>query len=521
MDGTQVTGAFSTGRRKIVQSLGQRYHRDKLAKLLSMTSFRDIVGMSWSAWAMQNGHADAAGKYMNFPPEAADGEAGAKLVIYPWQLETLVNEALALQRRADPRGRTLVTDDFSSILRLVKLVQRIEEADDGAFLQSNDVLYEMHRLTQRQFEWQRGFANMPRFYRTLRTFGGSRTAEHFKRQVGCTIPEFIEAGFFLFAGSTNSATRIWSSHHLLEGVTAEQRDLVLRRISTTPELASVEAAKLRLNGDHAGYKPSVLRKHPILRFGLEGREAMAPVPPLILQRITSGLYFDIVDGGGAIWAEVGKQFEGYCLDYIGAMLDAYRVAPETRYGPKGRGFDTPDILVSDDRAVRLAIECKAKRMPIDARFSGNPVREASGSYAEIAKGVFQVWRFFSHARRGIYGPPVAEDCLGMVVTSDPWLVMGQKLHPEVMAMANAMADAGDPAIAEVDRRRVPIVLVDDLEYLLQHAPPEEMFVRLRALSADASGWEWSLVHGLPAGSERSYPFARELGHMLPRAFARE
>ncbi len=93
-------------------------------------------------------------------------------------------------------------------------------------------------------------------------------------------------------------------------------------------------------------------------------------------------------------------------------------------------------------------------MPIDARFSDDPVRDAPNAYAEIAKGVFQVWRFLSHARRGPYGGKVAEDCLGRVVTADPWLVMGQRLHPEVMAVANAMADASGAGIEAADRRRV-------------------------------------------------------------------
>jgi hypothetical protein len=487
-----------------------------------MTSMRDVIGMTWSAWAIQNGHADAATRYLSYPPDATDGSAGAPLVIYPWQLETFVNEALAAPRlRSDAKSRSLLTQNFSSIYRLAKLIQRIEEADDRAFLQANDVLYELHRLTQRQFEWQRGFANMPRFYRTLQMFGEGTVGTQFEREVGCTVPAFIEAGFFLYAGSANSPTRIWKNVPTPEGVSAEQRDTVLLRISATPEEAVAEARSLRARGDHVGYKPSVLRRRPILRFGTQGQEAMAPVPPLILQRITSGLYFDIVDSGGAVWADVGERFQRYCLRYLRAMLDEYVVEPETRYGPKGRSFDTPDVLISDRTGVRLAVECKAKRMPVSARYSGDPVGDASGAYAEIAKGIFQVWRFFSHARRGLYARAVAENCLGMVVTADPWLVMGQKLHPEVMAIANAMADAKGSGIEASDRRRVPVVLIDDVEYLLQHASQAELFNRLGELAKDSSGWAWSLVHGLGDKVDRPYPFADELSASLPRIFFKE
>jgi hypothetical protein len=504
-----------------MQSLGQRFYREKLSRLLSKTSLLDVVGMTWSAWAIQNGHADIARSYMQFSPEAMDGSAGARLVLYPWQLETLVNEAMVAPLRPDPRRRKLMTQQFSTIYRLVKLVQRIEEADDRRFLQSNDVLYEMHRLTQRQFEWQRGFTNMPRFYRSIHLFGENVAGAYFEEQVGCSVPAFIEAGFFLFAGSANSPTRIWRNHDLPEGVTRKVRELVLARISWTPGEAVREARQLRMGGDHIGYKPSVLRRKPILRFGLTGEDSMAPLPPLILQRITSGLYFDIVDGGGAIWSDVGQRFEGYCLRYLDAMLADYSVEPEHRYGSKGRGFDTPDILVSDADGVRLIVECKAKRMPVDARFSGDPVGDASAAYAEIAKGVFQVWRFFSHARRGLLNRPVTADCLGMVVTADPWLVMGQKLHPEVMAIAKTLADEKDPEILDQDRRRVPIVLIDDVEYILQHTTDAELFTRLRGLSQDPTGWEWSLTHGLAEEPARPYPFADELRKVLPRIYPGE
>lgn len=502
-----------------MRSLGQSYYREKLARLLSKTSLLDVVGMTWSAWAIQNGHAEAARRYMDFAPEATDGSAGAPLVIYPWQLETLVNEAMVAPPRPDPRRRELVTRHFSAIYRLVELVQRIEEADDRSFLRSNDVLYEMHRLSQRQFEWQRGFANMPRFYRSVHLFGEGEAGALFEERVGCSVPDFMEVGFYVFAGAAGSPTRIWRNHELPDGLGSELRNRVLAHISWTVDEAVGEARHLRAEGDHIGYKPSVLRRRPILRFGAGGGDAMAPLPPLILQRVTSGLYFDIVDGGGAVWADVGRRFERYCLRYLAAMLDGFEVGPDERYGSKARGFDTPDVLVSDGGGIRLVVECKAKRMPVGARFSGDPVGDATAAYAEIAKGVFQVWRFFSHARRGLLHRPVADDCVGMVVTADPWLVMGQKLHPEVIAIANALADGSDREISEEDRRRVPVVLVDDLEYILQHGFAAEFFSRLRALTLDPTGWEWSLAHGLADGPARSYPFADELGRIFPRMFS--
>ena len=452
--------------------------------------------MSWCAWAIQNGHAEIAHQYMSFTQEAIDGSPGARLGIYPWQLETLVNEALVAPHMPNARRRKLRTEKFSDVFNLVKLVQRIEGADDRKFLASNDVLYELHRLTQRQFEWERGFTNQPRFYRALSMFGQGEVGAYFQNSVGCSVPEFIEAAFHLLCGSANSPTRRWKNYLGYEGVSASLRAHVLDRISTPIHRARAVARELRANGDHAAYKPSVLRRHPILLFGKDGEDAMAPIPPLILQRVTSGLYFDVVEGGGSLWNEIGEHFENYCLRYLGAMLDGHIVEPEFRYGPKGRTVDSPDVLIMRHGADRLVVECKAKRMSIEARFSGNPVLDAACGYEEIAKGVFQIWRYFSHSRRGVIDRPVAPDCLGMVVTADPWLIMGKKLHPEVIAIANKMADDKDPEISAIDRRGVPVILVDDLEYILQNGTVEELFLRLASLSQDVTGWGWSLVHDL-------------------------
>lgn len=516
----QSRAEWGQGNRRRVLTLGQHYHRRKLAKLISKTSLYDIAGMTWSAWAIQNGHADIARRYMRFPPQATNSEIDAPYAIFPWFLETLVNEAMVLPLIADRRGRQLVTQEFSAIRTLTELVRKIEESDDRAFLRENDVLYEMHRLTQRQFEWQRGFINQPRFYRALVMFADGASGSYFESKSGCSVPEFIQAAFLIFAGSASSPTRRWDEHPAYEDVSVEQCRRVLDAISIGATEAEALARTIRAGGAHIGYEPSVLRQYPILRFGKSGANAMAPLPPLVLQRASSGLYFDVIDGGGSVREDIGRRFESYCHRYLQAMLEGANVAPESRYGSRGRSFDSPDILVSRDGAVRMVVECKARRMSIEARFSGDPVGDAVQAYTEIAKGVFQVWRFFSHARRGLYDPPVAPDCLGMVLTADPWLVMGQKLNPEVMAIAHRIADEKDSQILAEDRRRVPVVLIDDLEYLLQHTSADTLFERVASVASDESGWNWSLVHGLGESAERAYPFTSELAERLPRIFGR-
>ena len=82
------------------------------------------------------------------------------------------------------------------------------------------------------------------------------------------------------------------------------------------------------------------------------------------------------------------------------------------------------------------MECKATKLTFPAQFADDPIAEAKIGYDEIAKGVFQLWRYFSHARRGIVSTDaVRADAYGMVLTLDTWLVMSRELQEQVLGTA--------------------------------------------------------------------------------------
>src|SRR3546814_9259425 len=90
-------------------------------------------------------------------------------------------------------------------------------------------------------------------------------------------------------------------------------------------------------------------------------------------------------------------------------------------------------------------------MSFDARYADDPVASASVGFDELAKGMFQIWRFLSHARRGLTGDiTVAPSCCGVIVTADSWLTMASRQAEQVIATATAMADA-EGNIDEGDR----------------------------------------------------------------------
>jgi len=198
-----------------------------------------------------------------------------------------------------------------------------------------------------------------------------------------------------------------------------------------------------------------LRRFPIISFGSRNERLRAPLPHLITLRTTSGIYYDLISGPARLRNEAAKRFESYSAKYIQSMLPSSCVKRSYKYRLRGNVVDTPDIFVTNQGEVVVVIECKATKLTFGAQFAEDPMSEAKSAYDEIVKGVFQIWRYFSHVRRGLVDTAaVNPDACGMILTLDTWLDMSRELQEGVIANAATLASDSDPEIIAQDRRSI-------------------------------------------------------------------
>jgi len=499
--------------------LGRDTYRRKLERTLSQSLDEPMIGLISAVVGIQGGYDAPLSAVRDLPPEAIGAKLGSPYHIPLWSMETLVNELLATPKVRDQgigRTRLLRTDLFASLRVLHNILVKLENAEDGIFLQSHDVFYEMGRIAQRQFPWQRGVANAPTLYRSMLLYGSGSAKEFFEESTGIPIADFVKVGAYL-AGALGRCELIDRRRDLSAiGITPEMREAALTRFAIAHAEARGRAAQMRSKGRHTAYRPSILRDHPILAFGEGGKKLRAPISELITYRYTSGLYLDVVRGGGAVWTGIGNRFETYVRDYLEAMMAPYNVAGESLYGPKKARFRTPDVLISNGEQILFAVECKAKRMSFEARFADDPMIEDARGFDEMAKGIFQLWRFFAHARRGLTAPlSLDEDCQAVIVTADSWLTMARNQGEQVLAAAHRLADE-DGYIDTVDRRDIAFCQIDDVEFALQHGTGDSFLTACRELaSGEKKGWMLLVAHAADQDLERPYPFSERIEEFLP------
>jgi hypothetical protein len=256
--------------------------------------------------------------------------------------------------------------------------------------------------------------------------------------------------------------------------------------------------------------PSILRKTPLI-YADDSNHLISPIPETILLRVTAGLYYDLFPGGQDIINDANARFEQYSVDLIDAMMDRFAVGGAYRYGPKGAQFDSPDVLVKDQGKVVVVAECKATKLTYLAQFAEDPFETAKKQFTQLAKGVFQLWRFFSHVRRGLVEEDLAADCHAVVITLDTFMLMSRDPQNKVFAEANSLADEDDN-IAPEDRKPVVICPISDLESILSRATEDSLLSALKASNEEKyQGWMLREVHRDTGAEKRldkpkRYPF---------------
>lgn len=491
--------------------------RASLSANLSRADDIDFLRMLWTLNALQTGRAERASRFLNsYPPEAATEGITGPHKIYPWELETLVNELLTTGKKP---YRSFNSRDWSEIANIVNQLRAVENAEYGARRGEANILVEMGRIGARQFPWQRGYVSISSLYRNAYIYGQGECAAYLQQAADLTLSDITLVGFSLLAvfypePAIRPATDLELIHQW--GISPDTIRQTLDRIARPIADLRREASLLRDVEIETAYKPSILRQFPCIRIGHRDRTLVAPLPDLILDRVTNGLFYDVIGGGGPVREEIGRRFEEYSLALLSEMLDA-EFLPEATYPTRFGQIATPDILMRrHDGAVQLAIECKASRMSVTARFGDAP--QGDRGYEEIAKGVMQLWRFFAHCRQHVAPNQLVPDVQGMILTMDEWFAGRSTVIPQIMARANELADASAHEIPVADRGPVAFCTISELEEVLVTATPTSLMETVRIGSGDRAGWIFSILHDETKAEKtepKDYPFQQALDELLP------
>lgn len=492
--------------------------QSSFSQRLSLAEDEKFLAMLWAANAIQSDREQAGlARMRKVPQSAINAKIESPHAVHGWYLETLANELLATPKHGF--YRSLDVFSWQGLCETVDHLKLVEDAEYGARKRAFPILRELYRIGGRQFEWQFGFLSVRQLYRYLSVYGQGECAAYFEERHGLSIADMTAVGYALLSIFLESATCPKNVDLQLIGIAPEVRHKALALLSAPLETVRARAAAERLSSLETAYRPSILRQFPCIAVGPRRKRLIAPLPDLIISRITSGLFYDLLGSPGGVRNEYGRRFEAYAIAYLQAMLPQISLLSEWRYKVAKRPYDTPDILLTEDDGprVEIAIECKATRMSYTAQF-GQEAGEEKG-YDQMVKALCQLWRFFAHCRLGWCGSRACDDAIGIVLTLDSWFVMGMPLQEDIEARALEQSRRLDPEVLDEDRRPIFFCSMADLERTLRFATPASFRAAARlAVNDSHRGWLFSMIHReVPGRAERAghFPFTQALGEILP------
>ncbi|ESQ84633.1 hypothetical protein AEAC466_06160 [Asticcacaulis sp. AC466] len=491
-----------------------------IGEVLSAADPESFCQLVWAVWGLQQSEpVRRAAEIISYPVEAMTNAIDSRWAIQPWEIETLMN--LHFEAGRDLRRRLDSHDQFGLIGELCNRLRKLEDVESATYLDETSVLMELHRIAHRQFSWQRGFVNRADFYRYFYLYGIGNCAAFFDDYYGLSVEQFTKAGFALLAlfSQRPLATKPLDFSAIgLNKATAE-RAASLMTISHAETGDAFQALLKNLDAEMQpiAYRPSLLRRKPIIAYGRHGTNLRAPLPPLIMLRVSGGMYYDLQPGGGAIRDEVARQFENYVRRFIATVMPRFNVEGEYRYNRPGLGtpVDSPDAIVLDRGRVAAVIECKATKLTFSAQYAGDPAVAASDKYDELAKGVFQLWRFFSHCRRGLTRHQIDDATHALLLTVDSWLSMSRNLQVHVLDRAKVKAK-NEPGIELQDQKPIIFASIQYFERVLLQAD-EDLFLGTLAIARTEKFTGWLLPDIKKElrddVEEKPYPF--DPGEIIP------
>jgi len=238
----------------------------------------------------------------------------------------------------------------------------------------------------------------------------------FEKKFGVSISDFLKIGFLLFAGSSNSAnkgglTGDYFEKARIQGVSIPNNEVInncLKQIACDQYQFRKICIKSKSNDDfYNSYEINPLLKYPIIRLwnpsnqkNLENDKFIAPVPNLLIYRLTTGLYYQLFNMNEGEKEKFSQEFGKLFESYTGVLLKWYKLPDKILSeneikkhikGYKKRNIKIPDWMIFCEEGVIL-IECKATRYSQDMYERGLKA-EANSCFKQIRKGIIQMNEF--------------------------------------------------------------------------------------------------------------------------------
>jgi hypothetical protein len=414
--------------------------------------------------------------------------------IYPWALELLTREIIINSQHGDHCSHTLKRWDYLS--RVMNEIRTIENEISKKYITPTNVLVEIHRIAHRQFPWQ-GNVNLKFLTRYFKIFVHPGLDQIINDTIHLSTQEIYVIGSLFLGNYLDRPFVTYPIEVRVKELDLAKVDKFLSRFSRKSGELKDNIMKEQEFNDKFAYSYSSLRTFPLVRMDYQGKDTiLCPLLPLLLWRITNGLYYEIC-GAEDFGTYFGKSFQSYAGEVIvkSKMNTELDYLPEEQYYDGKNRKDTPDWIVFDKESA-LFVECKTKRMVYPAKVAlsdEEPLRNELETMADFILQVYKTIRDYRDNKYPAFKFDNERHLFPVILTLEDWYLFGGKLLEDLKILVEKKIETSDIPSTYISEMPYSICSIDEFEDIMQiiQITGISQFMGKKAHDTEKSMWAFS------------------------------
>ena len=342
--------------------------------------------------------------------------------LFPWELSLLCKEVLL---NSEKYGFTHSLLEWHYLAGAVNKLKYLENGLAKLYSSKENVLLELFRISHRQFRWQRlPTMNTPARYWKIYSYKNLHAL--IEKCIGLTVEEIIKIGMSLLGVYQEKVALFYPPKSNYPELIKKNSISFWGIFCIDHEKLKILLAKEQQFNEKFAYTYSSLVAYPLIRKDWDERDAIiCPIPRLLFERITDGIYYEICRAEGFDHS-FGEAFQTYIGDAIKILYKKGKIYQESKYGKNNR---TTDWIMEDNTAI-LFIECKTKRLTIGAKTELLNLDELESELDKIADAIVQTYKSIENYKNRLY-PQIkfdpAKHLYPIIVTLEDWFLYGDPI----------------------------------------------------------------------------------------------
>lgn len=398
------------------------------------------------------------------PPDFIEAENRIARGLFEWEIALLAREVLVNGQEA-PFFASKSLQRWSYFANAINKIKGFENNMWPVIGNASNLHKEMLRIARRQFPWQIP-PHSALFLRYFKIYSNSRIASIIENRIGISLQKWYIVGTAILGATLSNPKLNIDPEIEIKNVTIKDFNTLLSYIST--DLSSMrEIIKKEIKyDDRFVYSFNPLEYYPLIKID---QYYFCPINTLLAWRITSGIYFEMVDDKN-FGGQFGFAFQEYLLEVANkiACKDKVKVMVEEKYRDGKSERDTVDIILADNNSA-FFVEAKTKRPTARSKSEFSSDEGINRDIAILAEAVVQIYSTIRDYEKNLY-PQLpfnhVRNIYPLVVTIEDWFIFGSDAE-NLLTQVKDLMNKKDLSLVYLEKMPYAVCSSFDYESLVQ------------------------------------------------------